>query len=134
MKHFTVSEASEALVAVRPLAEEMVAHRTELVKIERRLGELRRPVAGNGGGLDAALVERLDRRREVAADKLRGRVEEIHALGAQVKDLDLGLLDFPARHPDDGRTVLLCWRLSEDRIEFWHGLDEGFAGRKPLPF
>jgi hypothetical protein len=55
-------------------------------------------------------------------------------VGVQVKDLDRGLIDFPARHPARDETVLLCWQLGEEAVEYWHGLEEGFAGRKPLPF
>ena len=62
---------------------------------------------------------------------MRALVEEIEALGAEVKDLELGLVDFPAER--EGETVLLCWRVGEDEIGYWHGLDEGFAGRRPLP-
>src|SRR5918911_520443 len=58
-------------------------------------------------------------------------VDELNALGVQVKDLDDGLVDFPAWRGDE--EVLLCWRLGEDEVAFWHGADEGFAGRKPLP-
>jgi hypothetical protein len=58
-------------------------------------------------------------------------VEELQALGVLVKDLDQGLVDFPARNGDD--EVLLCWRLGEDEVAFWHTLDDGFAGRRPLP-
>ena len=47
--------------------------------------------------------------------------------------VDRGLLDFPAQHPVTGETVLLCWHVGEEEIGFWHGLEEGFAGRKPLP-
>ena len=54
----------------------------------------------------------------------------IHELGAVVKDLDDGLVDFPARV--EGEEAFLCWRLGEEEIGYWHGLDEGFAGRKPL--
>ena len=61
-------------------------------------------------------------------------VADLEAAGVQVKDLDRGLVDFPARHPESGDLVLLCWHLGEDRVAFWHGLDEGFVGRKPLPF
>ena len=57
--------------------------------------------------------------------------EEIQEAGAQVKSLEDGLLDFPARRGDE--VVLLCWQLGEDEIHYWHGTDEGFAGRKPLP-
>jgi hypothetical protein len=57
-------------------------------------------------------------------------VQTITDAGVQVKDLDTGLLDFPSRR--EGEEVLLCWRVGEDEIRFWHGLEEGFAGRKPL--
>ena len=56
---------------------------------------------------------------------------QIHEVGALVKDLDQGLVDFPARR--EGEDVLLCWRLGEDEVAFWHGLEEGFSGRRPLP-
>ena len=58
----------------------------------------------------------------------------IDALGLTLRDIEHGLVDFPARHPESGDLVLLCWHLGEDRVAFWHGLEEGFAGRKPLPF
>ena len=58
--------------------------------------------------------------------------ERLERLGVLVKDLDRGLVDFPALR--DGEEVLLCWQVGEDEVAFWHGVDEGFAGRKPLPF
>jgi hypothetical protein len=58
-------------------------------------------------------------------------VNGIHGAGAVVKDPDTGLIDFPALR--QGEEVCLCWRVGEDAIEYWHGLEEGFAGRKPLP-
>jgi hypothetical protein len=51
-----------------------------------------------------------------------------------VKDIDRGLVDFPALHPESGETVLLCFELGEPAVDHWHDLEEGFAGRKPLPF
>jgi hypothetical protein len=69
-----------------------------------------------------------------AASMVAEIVAELEALGVQVKDLDEGLVDFPARHPALDEPVLLCWRHGEDRVAYWHGLEEGFAGRKPLPF
>jgi hypothetical protein len=134
MRHFTVSEANAALEVVRPLAERLVECRRELAELGEELAQVRQTVSGNGGGLDVARVERLRRRFEQGTERARQCVEEIHVLGAQVKDLDLGLVDFPARHPGDGRTVLLCWRVGEEAIRYWHGLEEGFAGRKTLPF
>ena len=61
---------------------------------------------------------------------IRAGLEEIHRLGGVTKDLGLGLVDFP--HLRDGREVNLCWRYGERRITHWHGLDEGYAARKPL--
>jgi hypothetical protein len=58
-------------------------------------------------------------------------VAGIHEVGALVKDLDRGLIDFPAQR--EGEDVLLCWHVGEAQIEYWHGPDEGFSGRKPLP-
>jgi len=70
----------------------------------------------------------------VAAEALGAQIAEgtrrIEALGCVVKDLDRGLVDFPSRRED--QTVFLCWRLGETSIRYWHGLKEGFAGRKPL--
>jgi len=63
-------------------------------------------------------------------EALSDGLERIRALGGDVKDLDLGLVDFPGRR--EGQDILLCWRLGEKRIQFWHTPDEGFAGRRPI--
>jgi hypothetical protein len=68
---------------------------------------------------------------EQASRELVGVVDELEALGVLVKDLDRGLVDFPCVHR--GRELLLCWELGEDEVAYWHGLEEGFAGRRPLP-
>jgi hypothetical protein len=134
VRFFTPEEANETLAAVRPLVERLVAENRVLRSREAELRELREKVAGNGGGLDPGGAQRAQEDFEHAAASVSEAVEELTSLGVQVKDLDLGLVDFPARRPSDGATVLLCWRLGEETIRFWHGLDEGFAGRKPLPF
>ncbi len=56
--------------------------------------------------------------------------QEILGLGVEIKDLDQGLIDFPSER--DGRIVYLCWRRGEERVEWWHEMDAGFAGRQPL--
>ena len=61
---------------------------------------------------------------------LEGCVREIADLGASIKDFELGLVDFPTKHGN--RTVLLCWKAGEDRIGYWHDMDAGFAGRRPI--
>ena len=77
---------------------------------------------------DKAAKQRLEHNRLAGA--VQAAVEKIHATGCVVKDLEVGLLDFPARI--NGEAVYLCWRLGEDRIRFYHSQDEGFSGRKPI--
>jgi hypothetical protein len=79
-------------------------------------------------------VSELQESAAVVASELAALVEEIDELGLHLKDLDTGLVDFPAEHPETGETVLLCWQLGESEVAHWHGLEEGFAGRKALPF
>lgn len=134
MKHFTPDEANAALEVVRPLAERLVEQRQELVRVQGELKHVRAKVAGNGGGLDPHTVAAA----QAAAGESIANVDEalgaLDELGVQVKDLDRGLIDFPAIHPESGDVVLLCWHLGEAEVGFWHDLEEGFAGRKPLPF
>ena len=68
--------------------------------------------------------------REQAREKIAEAIRQIHETGCVVKDLDEGLVDFPSMR--EGREVYLCWKLGEEHIGYWHGIDEGFAGRKPL--
>jgi hypothetical protein len=130
-RYFTVEEANETLAEVRPLTEELVAHRRALVELQERQSALTTRIAGNGGNVDPSELKDAQERLDEEVAGIARCVARIHELGALVKDLDDGLVDFPARR--GGEDVLLCWRLGEDEIEFWHGLDEGFSGRKPLP-
>jgi hypothetical protein len=134
MRFFTEDEANTALAVVRPLTERLVEARKHFVHLAGRLDEVQRQVAGNGGALDPERVRELQERAAGAAADVAAAVAELEALGVQVKDLDRGLIDFPARHPRRDETVLLCWHLGEGDVQYWHGLEEGFAGRKPLPF
>ena len=130
-RYFTVEEANEALVEVRPLTEELVAHRRALVDLQERQSALTTRIAGNGGNVEPSELQDVQERLDEEVAGIARCVARIHELGALVKDLDDGLVDFPAQR--EGEEVLLCWRLGEDEIAFWHGLDEGFSGRKPLP-
>ena len=133
MRYFSPDEANGALDEVRPLVERLVEVRRTSLHLEERLGAVRTRVLGNGGGLDPGRVEELQAEAMEAAKAVLDLVEELDGLGVEVKDPDTGLIDFPARHPD-GSDVLLCWQLGEDRVAFWHTLEGGFRGRKPLPF
>jgi hypothetical protein len=134
MRFFTEEQANAALELVRPLVERLVGARKRLVQSGGSLGDVQARVAGNGGGLDPGLVGDLQERAAEAAADIAAIIGELEGLGVQVKDLDQGLIDFPARHPARDETVLLCWHLGEEDVGYWHGLEEGFAGRKPLPF
>jgi hypothetical protein len=128
---FTPEEANAALAEVRPLAEEMVAHGRELARAQARQAELRSRIAGNGSSIrtdePSSLVADVDR----AAAGLARCIERLHGLGVQVKDVERGLLDFPAVRGDE--IVLLCWHVGEEEVAYWHGVEDGFAGRRPLP-
>jgi hypothetical protein len=130
-RFFTPDEANALLAEVRPLAERMVEHRRKLGDAVSRRSEVTAIVEGNGGSLHAQAIARLDEQIEAAAAGVRSCIEAIEDLGGVVKDLDRGLVDFPALRDDE--VVLLCWQLGEEEIGFWHGLDEGFAGRRELP-
>jgi hypothetical protein len=130
-RYFTVDEANEALVEVRPLTEELVAHRRALVDLQERQSALTTRIAGNGGNVEPSELQDAQERLDEEVAGIARCVARIHELGALVKDLDDGLVDFPAKR--EGEDVLLCWRLGEDELAFWHGLDEGYSGRKPLP-
>ena len=129
-RYFTVEEANEALEKVRPLTEELVGHRRALVELQERQSVLTARIAGNGGNVEPHELEEVQEQLDEEVAGIARCVARIHEVGALVKDLDDGLVDFPATR--DGEDVLLCWRLGEDEIGFWHGLDEGFSGRKPL--
>ena len=130
--YFTVEEATEALVAVRPLAEQMVAHRRALVAATARRERLAKLVAGNGGDIPPRKLAEAQAEMEAAAKGIARCIERIQQLGALVKDIARGLVDFPALRGED-EEVLLCWQVGEPEIRYWHGPEEGFAGRRELP-
>jgi hypothetical protein len=129
-RHFTPEEANELLAEVRPVAEELVARRRELAVTTARRARLVARIAGNGGDFDPQEPRALEEELEREAKAIVRCVERLEGLGVLVKDLDRGLVDFPALR--GGEEVLLCWQVGEEQVAHWHGLDEGFAGRKPL--
>ena len=80
--------------------------------------------------LDVVPLARKKAERAKAEQRVKDALAEIDSIGVLVKDLDIGLLDFPCQV--DGQTILLCWKLGEKAITHWHGVQEGFAGRKPI--
>ncbi len=129
-RHFTRDEANALLVEVRPLTERLIEHRASLVQAQTQRAELGLRIAGNGGGVDSNELARLDSLIDTELAGVARCVNAIHGLGGVVKDPDVGLVDFPARI--EGIEAFLCWQLGEEQIDHWHGIEEGFAGRKPL--
>jgi hypothetical protein len=131
VKHFTLDEAQSLLPVLEALLKRAIEAKVAAQEIEEKLQALSRKVFFSGGMLlDVARVQRRRAAHEAHLQQAKDSLAEIDAIGVQVKDLDTGLLDFPCLI--DGETVLLCWRMGEKRIEFWHTLDAGFRGRQPL--
>jgi hypothetical protein len=130
MRHFTPDEANAALDEVRPLVEEMVGQRRAHVAALEQQEALEARIKGNGGGIPPAVLADATAAVEREARSLAHTVDAIGERGAEVKDVDEGLIDFPALHR--GETVLLCWKLGEDEIRYWHRIEDGFAGRRPV--
>jgi hypothetical protein len=130
-RYFTADEANEALATVRPLAEELVARRRALREAAEQRAELGIQIAGNGGVADAGRLAELDAQASREAAEIARCIARLQEVGVLVKDLDRGLVDFPALRGEE--EVLLCWQVGEDEVAYWHGLEDGFAGRRPLP-
>ena len=130
MRHFSPEEANAELEHVRPLVEQMVEHRRAHVVALEQQEALEARIKGNGGGIPPAVLADATAAVEREARSLARTVDAISEHGAEVKDVDEGLVDFPALHR--GETVLLCWKLGEDEIRYWHRVEDGFAGRRPV--
>jgi hypothetical protein len=131
-RYFTPDEANALLPEVREAAETLVGHRRALIEATAKRAHLASQIAGNGGDFDPQEPRELEEELEREAGAMGHAVERLEGLGVLVKDADRGLVDFPALR-ENGEEVLLCWQLGEEEIAFWHGVEEGFAGRKPLP-
>jgi hypothetical protein len=128
---FTLSEAHKLLPILESLLKAAISSKQLIEEVDAELQEVGHRIFLNGGTLVRVIeLARRKAEREKAVQRARDAVAEIHATGVQVKDLDIGLLDFPCKV--EGEIVLLCWKLGEDKISHWHSPEEGFAGRKPI--
>ena len=122
-RYFTVTEADALLPRLTTLLDQLRAARKAIRAARADLLPVLEAAVGNGGSRKAGdLLPEFQRMEEALL--------AIREIGCELKDIDLGLLDFPALR--ENHEVYLCWRYGEDRIRYWHGLDEGFAGRQPL--
>jgi hypothetical protein len=130
-KLFTLTEAERTRRELEPVLIEAIEVSRKMAPLDEELGAIAARIQWLGGMLvpyeETARV-RFDRDR--LAESLRSALDRISSTGCVVKDLEIGLLDFPALINNE--EVYLCWRLGEERIRFWHRQDEGFTARKPI--
>ena len=130
-RNFTLQEAQVLLPVLKSLLKQALDGKKLIESIDREFQELAQRIFLSGGLLVEIGKMALRRaEREKIVQRIKDIVAEIDATGVQVKDLDMGLLDFPC--VIDGKTILLCWKMGEDSITHWHGVEEGYAGRKPI--
>jgi len=128
---FTLAEAQSLLPVLESLIRTAIDGKNLIESVDTELQAIAHRVFLNGGTfLNIVHHARRKAEREKAVQRVKDAIAEIDSIGVQVKDLDIGLLDFPCEV--DGRTVLLCWKLGEKSITHWHGVSEGYAGRKPI--
>jgi hypothetical protein len=130
-RYFTRDEAELVLPKVQRQMSQALTLKAEFEQARAVLDNTNREIMTRGGmAIDTGRLLQTRQTRDTAAAELGAVLERIHEHGCLVKDLDTGLLDFPTLY--GGREVYLCWKFGESRIEFWHGVDEGFQGRKVI--
>src|ERR1700677_3849006 len=128
---FTLDEAQSLLSVLESLLRTAISGKQLMEEVEGEMESLSHRIFLNGGThVDVVAVAHRKAERAKAEQRAKDALAEIDSIGVQVKDLDIGLLDFPCAV--EGRVVLLCWKMGEESITHWHGTDEGFAGRKRI--
>ena len=128
---FTLDEAQTLVPVLESLLKTAIEGKKHADRIEQEFKAVSSRVFLNGGTLlDVAQLAARKRERERQVQKAKDALAEIEATGVLVKDLEIGLLDFPCEV--EGRTILLCWKLGEKTIAHWHGANEGYRYRKPI--
>lgn len=122
-RYFTLAEANEALKIIRPLMDDVMLIRQRILANQPEIWSVVEKSAGNGGNLTLSKMV-------IEFEKFDALIHRIQDTGAQIKDINIGLLDFSALK--DGREVYLCWQHGEGDIAFWHEIEDGYAGRQPI--
>ena len=122
-RYFTLQEANQAMTVIRPLMDEIQNIRQAILARQPEVWPVVERAAGNGGSPAASQMVR-------EFERLDALVHQVQDTGALFKDINLGLLDFPALK--EGREVYLCWKYGEQDIAFWHEIEAGYAGRQPI--
>jgi hypothetical protein len=130
-RYFTFDEAQTLLPVLESLLRTAVDSKQTIETVESEFDELRQHIFVNGGtSVDILTLARRRAEKDKAVQRAKDTLAEIDSIGVQVKDLDTGLLDFPC--VVDDKVILLCWKMGEKGITHWHGMEEGFRGRKPI--
>jgi hypothetical protein len=128
---FDLDAANDALAEVAPLLATLSDQRAELIRLrDRTLAAHAAATTGGGPGMDETEAQRIRLRMQGIVDQMAAAVARIDALGITLRDIERGLIDFPALV--EGRPVWLCWQLGETDVAFWHEFDSGFGSRRPL--
>jgi hypothetical protein len=130
-RYFTLDQARAMLPAVSRNVREAVQAKSKYEDADAAMQDVAQRIMMRGGiAVDINAVDAWKTQREVSANSLKQSMEKIEEAGVLVKDLEVGLIDFPTLY--NGTEVYLCYRMDETDIRFWHGTTEGFAGRKEI--
>ena len=130
-KYFNREEAEQLLPMIEENLGKALEEKKKVDALDEELAKAAARIMALGGSIPPSrALARTRAERNESASELEQMVEQIQQTGCVIKDLDEGLIDFPSLR--DGQEVYLCWKLGEERIGYYHGIDEGFAGRKPL--
>jgi hypothetical protein len=130
-RYFKLREAEKFIPALENLLNSAITGKKRVEELESHFAKLSQRISAMGGlVVDQEATNELRIERETTAEALQETVRQIEASGCLVKDLDLGLIDFPCLVDD--REIYLCWKLGEPNIRFWHHTDEGYKSRKPI--
>jgi hypothetical protein len=122
-RYFSLEQANQLLEVITPLIAEMIAIRNTILELQPQLETVLNKAVNNGGSLISGEVLK-------AFEALKNVINNVQQYDVFVKDVNTGLIDFPSIR--DGEVVFLCWQFGEAQIEYWHALEEGFQGRKPV--
>jgi hypothetical protein len=123
---YSIDEANELVPQVRAVLLQIAVEQRRLEHVHE---EMHRRLEGDGDPVALEQAGRHEAEMNEIAEGIRTLQVHLEGLGIQLRDMEMGLVDFPAER--DGRRVWLCWRLSDPRVAFWHGTDEGYATRRP---
>jgi len=117
-RRFSLDQANRSLPLVSRIVRDIVNTHERVAQLQARIDEM--------PAKETALIQQ---QLDEAMENLQDYVDELGVIGVELKDYETGLIDFPGRH--QGRDIYLCWRLGEDKVDHWHELQAGFAGRQP---